>query len=106
MYYIIDLSNNSNNMLPNEFNNMYMNYNVPYLYDIINKKNFEIEEYNNIINIFNIINLNKDILILTIIYILVLIILIILPLLKYIKFNKYSFMLSFSRLLLLSKVFI
>ena len=102
MYYIIDLSNNSNNMFPNEFNNMFIDYNVPYLY----KKNFEIEEYNNIINIFNIINLNKDILILTILYILILIILIILPLLKYMKFNKYSFMLSFSRLLLLSKVFI
>ncbi len=100
--FIIDLDKINNNML--------IDYNAFFYYNLL-KEQKELEKSiikteNLITNFINVIDINKDLFIITIIYVTIFLIVLFIPLLKKIKFNNIYFIISLTKIILLSRSFI
>ena len=97
--FIIDLDNK----IPyNYSSNIYVDYNAPYYYNLL-KKQYEYEiEYNKLITHYiNVVDNNKDLFYIKFIYILIFFIILFIPLFK--KINNIYFLLSLTKIILLSR---
>jgi len=97
--FIIDLDNK----IPYNYNsNIYVDYNAPYYYNLL-KEQYEYEiEYNKLITHYiNVVDNNKDLFYITFIYILIFLIILFIPLFK--KINNIYFLLSLTKIILLSR---
>lgn len=99
--FIIDLDNK----IPfNYSRNIYVDYNAQYYYNLL-KKNYEYELENEkiITNLINVLDNNKDLFLITFFYILIFFIILLIPLFKNIKLYNMYFLLSFAKIILLSR---
>jgi hypothetical protein len=97
--FIIDLDNR----IPfNYSRNIYVDYNAVYYYNLLKKDyEYEIETEKFITNFINVIENNKDLFYITFFYILIFFIILLIPLFR--KLNNIYIMLSFAKIILLSR---
>ena len=99
--FIIDLDNK----IPFDYNtNIYVDYNAPYYYNLLKKHyEYELENEKIITNLINVIDNNKNLFLIKFFYLLIFFIIFLIPLFKNIKLYNMYFLLSFAKIILLSR---